>query len=86
MTGSLHSTSSFITYRSCKHLDNKHTVFGKLVGGLDTLAALERVETDNKDRPIEDLIIERASVFVDPFTEADEAVSYEHYLHLFLLE
>ena len=65
---------SFITYRSCKHLDGKHTVFGKVVGGLDTLANLERVETDNKDVPIEDLILERAIVFVDPFTEADEQV------------
>ena len=66
---------SFITYRSCKHLDNKHTVFGKLVGGMDTLANLERVQTDNKDKPIEDLIIERTSVFVDPFTEVDEEVN-----------
>lgn len=24
----------FITYRSCKHLDGKHTIFGKIVGGL----------------------------------------------------
>lgn len=65
---------SFITYRSCKHLDNKHTVFGRLVGGMDTLNSMERVEVDNKDRPIEDIIIERASVFVDPFTEVDEEV------------
>ena len=36
----------FITYRSCKHLDSKHTVFGRIVGGLDTLANLERIETD----------------------------------------
>ena len=69
------SQFSFITYRSCKHLDGKHTVFGKLVGGLDTLANLERVETDNKDRPIEDLYIEKTIVFVDPFAEVDEEVS-----------
>ena len=55
-------------------MDGKHSVFGRLVGGLDTLANLERVETDNKDRPIEGLVIERTSVFVDPFTEADEEV------------
>ena len=71
-----HLHSSFITYRSCKHLDGKHTVFGKLVGGLDTLANVERVETDNKDRPIEDLYIEKTIVFVDPFTEVDEEVSH----------
>nr|CAD7452971.1 unnamed protein product [Timema tahoe] len=62
----------FITYRSCRHLDNKHTVFGRVVGGLDTLSALEKVETDNKDRPIEDIVVEKAQVFVDPYQEADE--------------
>ncbi len=68
-------TGSFITYRSCKHLDGKHTVFGKLVGGIDTLANMERVNTDNKDCPIEDLVIEKCHVFVDPYTEADEEVT-----------
>jgi peptidyl-prolyl cis-trans isomerase-like protein 2 len=33
------------------------------------------VETDNKDRPIEDIVLIKATVFVDPFTEADEEVS-----------
>merc|ERR1712083_607795 len=67
----------FITFRSCKHLDSKHTVFGRIVGGLDTLANLERIETDNKDTPIEDIIVQRTSVFVDPFTEVDEQLAKE---------
>lgn len=65
---------SFITFRSCRHLDNKHTVFGNVVGGMDTLNAIEKVEVDNKDRPIEDIIIIKASVFVDPYQEADDQV------------
>ena len=56
-------------------MDNKHTVFGGLVGGLDTLGTIERVEVDNKDRPIEDIVITSAHVFVDPFAEADQEVS-----------
>lgn len=67
----------FITYRSCRHLDNKHSVFGKVVGGLDTLTAMEQIEVDNKDRPIEDIVIERASVFVDPYQEADDQLAAE---------
>ncbi|KAH8309044.1 hypothetical protein KR059_005374, partial [Drosophila kikkawai] len=59
----------FITYRSCKHLDGKHTIFGKLVGGLETLQKMENIEVDNKDRPIEDIIIENSQVFVNPFAE-----------------
>lgn len=42
---------SFITYRSCRHLDSKHSVFGRVVGGLDTINAMEKVETDKKDKP-----------------------------------
>ena len=65
-----------MTFRSCKHLDGKHSIFGRVVGGTETiLTAIENVETDNKDRPIEDIVLEKATVFVDPFTEADEEVS-----------
>ncbi|XP_076166310.1 RING-type E3 ubiquitin-protein ligase PPIL2 [Ptiloglossa arizonensis] len=67
----------FITFRSCRHLDRKHTILGKIVGGLETLNAIERVEVDNKDRPIEDIIIQKAQVFVDPFQEADEQLIAE---------
>ncbi|CAH2217332.1 jg5642 [Pararge aegeria aegeria] len=69
--------SSFITFRSCKQLDGKHTIFGKLVGGLDTLGAMEQIEVDNKDRPIQDIIMEVAQVFVDPFAEAEEQLIAE---------
>lgn len=68
---------SFITYRSCRHLDGKHTIFGKLVGGLDTLSEMEKIEVDNKDRPIEDIKIEKVHIFVDPFQEADEQLANE---------
>ncbi|XP_058794061.1 RING-type E3 ubiquitin-protein ligase PPIL2 [Phymastichus coffea] len=65
----------FITFRSCQHLDNKHTVFGKIVGGMETLNSIEKIEVDNKDRPIEDIIIMTAQVFVDPYEEADEQLA-----------
>ncbi|XP_065211113.1 RING-type E3 ubiquitin-protein ligase PPIL2 [Planococcus citri] len=65
----------FITFRSCRHLDNKHTVFGKIVGGMDTLNMIEQVEVDNKDRPIEDIIILKTQVFVDPYQEVDDQLA-----------
>lgn len=67
----------FITYRSCKHLDGKHAIFGKLVGGLETLTEIERIEVDNKDCPIEDIVIQSIQIFVDPFQEADEQLAAE---------
>lgn len=46
------SSQFFITFRSCQHLDNKHTIFGKLVGGLETLSKLESIPTDESDKPL----------------------------------
>jgi peptidyl-prolyl cis-trans isomerase-like protein 2 len=47
----------FILYKSAAHLDRKHTVFGKVVGGFDTLTAMERVPVDSNDRPKEAIVI-----------------------------
>ncbi|XP_075072443.1 RING-type E3 ubiquitin-protein ligase PPIL2 isoform X3 [Mixophyes fleayi] len=68
----------FITFRSCTYLDKKHTVFGRVVGGFDTLTAMENVDTDTKtDRPKEDIQIVSSTVFVDPYEEADAQVALE---------
>ena len=60
----------FILYRPARHLDRKHTVFGKVVGGLDTLTLIENVPTGEGDRPMEEVEITDVVVFVDPFEEA----------------
>lgn len=33
----------YLTFRATPHLDNKHTVFGKLVGGEEVLDTLEKL-------------------------------------------
>ena len=33
----------FILYKSARHLDFKHSVFGRVVGGFETLTAMEKV-------------------------------------------
>ncbi len=38
-------------------LDNKHSVFGQVFQGLDILDKLAQVDTDDRDRPIEDILI-----------------------------
>jgi cyclophilin family peptidyl-prolyl cis-trans isomerase len=48
--------NSFILYKPAMHLNYKHTIFGKLVGGGDTLKAMEDVATDESDRPVVRLI------------------------------
>ncbi|KAL9130778.1 MAG: hypothetical protein Q9217_001126 [Psora testacea] len=61
----------FITYRQCPHLNRKHTIFGRVVAGLDTsLCSIEDVEVSDPDkRPLEDITMEEVNVFVDPFEE-----------------
>lgn len=60
----------FITYRAVPHLDRKHTIFARVVGGLDTtLRSMELAETGEKDKPVDDIEIYDVVVFVDPFEE-----------------
>ncbi|KAJ4823323.1 cytochrome P450 monooxygenase 65 [Turnera subulata] len=62
----------FILYKSANHLNYKHTVFGGVVGGLTTLAAMEKVPVDDNDRPLEDIKITSVTIFVNPYNEPDE--------------
>jgi peptidylprolyl isomerase domain and WD repeat-containing protein 1 len=41
----------FITVVNTPHLDNKHTVFGRVTKGTDTVRAIEMVKCDKLDRP-----------------------------------
>lgn len=59
----------FILYGEASHLDRKHTIFAKVVGGLDVLDKMEAIPTGEGDRPLEDITIKDVVVFVDPFEE-----------------
>lgn len=107
----------FILYKSAHHLDYKHTVFGRVVGGkplpwlpvsstnsmcmlafkrcgfpvtcphpaapklmvpcasagFEVLTAMEKVPTDDDDRPKQEIKITGATVFVNPYKEEEEA-------------
>uniref|UniRef100_A0AAX7T1Y6 RING-type E3 ubiquitin-protein ligase PPIL2 n=1 Tax=Astatotilapia calliptera TaxID=8154 RepID=A0AAX7T1Y6_ASTCA len=68
----------FITFRSCTYLDRKHSVFGRVVGGFETLTAMENVESDAKtDKPKSEIKIISTTVFVDPYEEADAQIAAE---------
>ncbi|WOO80878.1 Peptidyl-prolyl cis-trans isomerase cyp15 [Vanrija pseudolonga] len=45
----------FITTVATPHLDNKHSVFGRAVGGLEVIHAIENVKTDKGDRPFDEV-------------------------------
>lgn len=62
----------FIMYKSARHLDFKHSVFGRVVGGLETISALEKVPTNADDRPLQPITITGATVFTNPFKDMME--------------
>jgi peptidyl-prolyl cis-trans isomerase B (cyclophilin B) len=53
-----------VTVNSAPWLDGKHTVFGQVTAGMDTVDAIEAVPTGDRDRPLEPPVIE--SIELDP--------------------
>lgn len=53
----------FITLAPTPHLNGKHTVFGKVVQGMDVVDRLGSVRTGQGDRPVQEVRIERCDVF-----------------------
>jgi peptidyl-prolyl cis-trans isomerase B (cyclophilin B) len=48
-----------VTADEAPWLDGKHTVFGRVSHGMETMDAIESTETDESDRPVERQVIER---------------------------
>jgi len=48
-----------VTTQEAPWLDGKHTVFGDVVEGMDTVDAIEGTETGPGDQPVEPQVIER---------------------------
>ena len=51
-----------VTTGAAPWLDGKHTVFGRVTSGMDIVDAIEKVDTDARDKPREDVVIERVEV------------------------
>ena len=51
-----------VTVDQAPWLDGKHTVFGKVTGGMEVVDKLESLPTDGRDRPREDARIEKLDV------------------------
>ncbi|ORM41698.1 Peptidyl-prolyl cis-trans isomerase-like 2 [Babesia sp. Xinjiang] len=57
----------FITFNTCDHLDNRHTVFGKLVGGKEVLKKWENLKIDDDERPKQPPKLLKCIVYSNPF-------------------
>ncbi|QDO95400.1 peptidylprolyl isomerase [Formosa sediminum] len=52
----------FITEVPTPNLDNRHTVFGELVLGLDVQDSISNVKKDGRDKPVDDVVIETINI------------------------
>jgi len=51
-----------VTTEAASWLDGKHTVFGRVTNGMEVVDAISAVETDARDKPHEDVLIERVEL------------------------
>jgi peptidyl-prolyl cis-trans isomerase B (cyclophilin B) len=51
-----------VTTGAAPWLDGKHTVFGKVTGGMDAVDSIEKTDTDANDKPREPAVIERVEL------------------------
>ncbi len=52
----------FITLAATLHLDGRHTVFGKVVHGMEVVKKIGSVETGPMDNPIEPVVMKKVSI------------------------
>jgi peptidyl-prolyl cis-trans isomerase B (cyclophilin B) len=51
-----------VTTDAAPWLDGKHTVFGQVTSGMDVVDTIEGLETDHRDRPKQDAVMESVTV------------------------
>jgi len=56
----------FFLYAPQPHLNNKYTIFGRVIDGWEVLDAIEKVPIGKKNRPLQDVKLERITIHANP--------------------
>ena len=59
----------FMTYQKQAHLNNKYTIFGQVIHGWDALSAMEKVPVDEKNVPLNDIVLRSVTIHANPLAE-----------------
>ena len=52
----------FITLAATPWLDGKHTVFGKVISGIEVVKTIGKVKTNQNDRPLTDVAMQKVTI------------------------
>ena len=53
---------AYTTEGGCPHLDGEYTIFGEVVEGLNVVERIERVPTDDRERPLREVFVKKVTV------------------------
>jgi peptidyl-prolyl cis-trans isomerase-like protein 2 len=80
------SSQFFITLKATPHLDNKHSVFGEVVGNYEILNTLEAIGADKKGTPNKEIKILSIDIFTNPYRDVLSEFILKEFMEKYLTE